>query len=621
MQEKHVPRKARKGTRSCTECRRRKIACSWSSKHASKCRRCEERGSDCTPQVFASPSTTRRRSTTHDRVARLEKRITSLTTAVRSLGSEFESRDTTPRTSPVVIQDSQSGSDSDLDECQVSDVPIIEPPAYLNSLFNNDLICSDNYSSDTHSGRTGKTLDRLCGSARTILQSLIPSKNDVCVFADRAPGWLLLLESIFPLDSVSKFGIDILSQYDDMKLPDVDPNNLASWLLIVAFTIEHRPDEAASHTFTSRWHTATRFSDAVAEVVERTIIAQEGISGSIKGIRTTILLIRLYFARGNFLKGWLQLRRVLAFAELLGLHRSTDPHATMMWECLCSMEKVNSMMFAFPSTTRYRREKTEPRAPTSYISQLANITIGLEDITELSDPQLYKKVSELDGDLRRLVPATPERLGQHETRLAALVMQQLHSYICMRVHMTLGLRPPSPDTSHSRKACTEACLQVTQRYMTLSSLLSSGFPRRVFDLQAFTAVVILLLLGFSSSADASQTAKTVAEEVREAMQSISDQSSSDYARQAIRTIRALVELLDTNTDASISMRVPLLGKVLVRRAKPVEGSISLQFPASETPPCLPDPIWGSLSWSMKDPEQVFYDAIMGDCEFGGFDFT
>ncbi|KPM43734.1 hypothetical protein AK830_g2774 [Neonectria ditissima] len=651
-----VPRKARKGTKSCTECRRRKVACSWTSEHDAACRRCEERGSSCVAQVFASPSTSVRRAGTRDRVSRLEQQVARLTKAVYDRETTLEAQGTASPNGR--LRDDVVSSDAGTDtESQVSDVPMMEPPSYLNSLFNNNLISSDNQSSDNiQELRARKALAHLADTARAALQPLIPSKEDVAVFAGHASGWQLLLHFVVPVASMSKPGHELLAQYEDMRQPTVDPLSLASWLIAIAITVEQMPREVASGGFTSKWSTNTsRFSTAVAEAVERTIVARETLSGSLEGVETNSLLVRLYHARGNFLKAWLQLRRTIALAELLGFHCATDEERATLWECLCSMDKFNSLLFAFPSATRYYRGKVKPllingnpSAP-SFVSRLSYIAVELQEVSDrqakaLSDAELYEKISKLDTELREVASSSPEWWAEEqEPVMRGLIMQYFHSYITMRVHAPLSLRPgSSPQASYCRASCTEACSGLIRRYVKLCPMLPSGFfLRRLLDLQVFTAVIILLLVDFSSASavqsllpeTSSQRAKALAEEVVESMQSTINQPNSDYSKQAIPTILSLIELLNKNdssqTDGSLSVRVPLLGKVHVRRRQhksPKSGEnsqVNSSIAESTALPAIGEPLssqylvsedptlWEPLSWSIEDDsERMFHEATM-----------
>ncbi|KAH6879555.1 hypothetical protein B0T10DRAFT_413088 [Thelonectria olida] len=649
-------RKPRKGTRSCTECRRRKVACSWSSELVSICRRCEERGSECIPQVSSSPSTSKPPSATRDRVKRLEQHVVSLTKAVRTLEAKLGYQATSAGASPMIIQEDVSGSDAISDnDFEVSDGAAIQPPPYLNSLFDNNFISYHHH--DTGNGASlpnDKALVRLSDVARATLQPLIPPKDSICALASHASEWLLLLQILFPLDLVNTSGDDIVLQYEDMKQPSVDPNHLASWLISVALATEQMPRGTPSPSLmpNCNWPDNTpRFSDAVVEAVERVIVAQERLSGTVQGIETALSLIRFHSARGNFLKAWLQLRRVLAFAELLGLHRAADGHKAALWDCLCSLEKLNFMMFSFPATLRHDRGKPKPggtggKQPSApYISRLSNIAIELEDINaaqggSLSESEIYETVSRLDGNLRELASSSPEWWSEHQQlQVPALLMQHVHHYIAMRVHLPLSLRSAvSPQTTYSRGACTEACSGLIRIYLRLRSLPSSGVPIwQLLDLQAFTAVVVLLLIDFGSisaghfclAGSSSLRAKALAEEVVEAMHSKQDQSNSNYAKQAISTIRTLLELFDekkaTHTDAKLSVKVPLLGKVHVRRREQnpsnidsnvsqiVSGSTPATSLASTRVPSQDAASWGSPSWSIdEDSNRILYEAIMED---------
>ena len=274
------------------------------------------------------------------------------------------------------------------------------------------------------------------------------------------------------------------------------------------------------------------------------------------------------------------------------------------------MEKLKSMMFAFPSTTKYHRRRPALKPSTPYVTRLANIAIELEDIDDLTNAQLYQKATELDGNLRDLVLATPGVWEQREASLPSLLMQHLHTYICLRVHLPLSLRQVSEETSASRAACTQACVGLVPKYVAISSSLPRALPRRFLDLQAFTAAVVLLLVSFSSSAPSLQTAKTLAQDVCEAMQPVIFQPNSAYAVHATRTIRALVELLDLDTDASISLKIPLLGKVVVRRARHVSEDTNISDLADTSlSPSFAEPFTGPLSWSIENSAQIYEDFM------------
>ncbi|KAH7166440.1 hypothetical protein EDB81DRAFT_782277 [Dactylonectria macrodidyma] len=662
MPDNTVPRRPRKGTRSCAECRRRKVACSWTSEHNATCRRCEERGTACIAQVYSSPSTTTRRSSSNrDRVARLEQQLARLTSAVHGLESDLGHGPKTTSSPAVVRGPVPEGSDPDSDaESHISDVLDIEPPTYLNSLFNNNLLSFDSRGAGSiEESRVLKALARFSDIARAALQPLIPSKEDVAAIAEHTNGWQEFVNIVVPVKCISKVGAEILEEYDDMKRPTVDPVDLAAWLLSLAITVEQMPREAMSPTSASKWPAnASSFSKAVAEAVDRTVVSREIFSSNFKGVQATLLLLRLHHAQGHFMKAWLMLRRLLAISELLGLQYSTDASKTTLWECLCAMDKFNSLCFAFPSATRHypRKEKCliidGKLSLPAYVYQLSYIAVELEDIfgpqgKHLSDTELYEKTSKLDGDLHKLAASAPGlSTSQEILPLPNVVMQYYQHYVTMRVHTTLSLRPvTSAETMSSRAKCTEACSGAIRRYAQFSPLLPRGFfLRRPLDLQILTVVVLLMLIDFSSElaeppfvpGTLSEETKALVQQVVDTMEAVLDQPNTDYARQAIPTIRALVGLFSENetdrTDTSLSIRVPLLGKVHIRRrqhqstnendAKPQGIDSNLTQTAAAPPlmnstPSVPmasnDPVfWEPLSWFIEeeDSERMFRDVAM-----------
>ena len=78
--DRRSAKKMRKGTRSCFECRRRKIRCIFSADNASVCSECFARGSKCMGQEAAEVdvSSLDNRKNLRERVAKLEALVDAL---------------------------------------------------------------------------------------------------------------------------------------------------------------------------------------------------------------------------------------------------------------------------------------------------------------------------------------------------------------------------------------------------------------------------------------------------------------------------------------------------------------------------------------------------------------
>jgi hypothetical protein len=291
MNERSSIRKLRKGTRSCIECRKRKQRCSWTSDDANICRRCEERGTPCTPQTRSLPSTSQNRNTTGDRVTRLEQHVSGLNRHIQELekrlGSETPIRSSQHPTSPTKSPEPEESENGSLGQ----DNLIPTQPTYLLGLFNNAFISS---AKSTTEDTQRSPIPHLSTVARNLLQSFIPDKEDVVTLSNRASGWLELLHDLFPITFIVKTGDELITQYDVVRDPTVDPISLALWLLSVALTIEHIPKTPLEPESSEKWSVdAARYPKAVMDAVETSVVACDQMVCTISGIELMMLLVRL----------------------------------------------------------------------------------------------------------------------------------------------------------------------------------------------------------------------------------------------------------------------------------------------------------------------------------------
>lgn len=399
-------------------------------------------------------------------------------------------------------------------------------------------------------------------------------------------------------------------------------------------------------------------------------------------------------SRGNFKATWLQLRRVIAVAELIGLHRAAyrsdkvelprdgtfwgdtpsqlNARKAQVWESLCAIDRISGMLFNLPAgTRRYKMPQqmniiaTGEISSRAYLSSLSEIAMKAQDledfeVTDHADAELYAQVLKLDGEMRVLASITPASWWNEPQHVSDQLLQYWHFYINIRVHLPFTLRhDTSEQFTFSRLACMKACQTLVQRYIKLRALLPSGFFLcRIVDLQTFTALVVLILAYYAASpaernnlyAQGSQPPEMLIPDALNFMRTIANDPVSGFARQAIEAVTSLSQLLDgdkANMNKDLKLKVPLLGKVHVRRKKqttrptsqpqlgdnaggvpypshPNENrqSISSQPNAYSTPntfeQSMQDSPWDPLSWSIEDDQfGVFQDALMAD-EFSPF---
>ncbi|KAI9728850.1 MAG: hypothetical protein M1834_007237 [Cirrosporium novae-zelandiae] len=620
MSQEPPAKSVRKGTKSCIECRHRKVRCVWLSEGAETCQSCLTRGRKCEMQVRMMPTSNAVRVTSRARIRHLESEVSSLWATVHNLEAKLGCVHTEAATHPQplsqtenadVLHDKPSDDDSD---SNTSDLSPTNPPSHLLQLFDNGLLGS--YGSATPSHHAS-SLDKAQRSS--ILRRLMPSREDMLIIATHASSWLSLYNALFPMINITKTSDEMLSQYDKLQDPNTDLVAIAALLLSIAITVQQAPDDTAGRAVESI-RDASSFIKGVSDSVERIIISDDALVGSLEGIETILLFLRLQLGRARVRKMWLLTRRVIALAELIGLPRvsmAMAPHQESLagtsrgaqaeaspslaglcrqkaevWEYICAVDRIISMMWSLPlGTVNYplpKRPIVDSQGqvnPQSYLYNLADIAsriLELDNIYSSGRPlmELFNAVIGTDQELRSLASLTPKswwKIHSPELSIDAL-LQYWHQYLTVRTHLQLALKyDEGQEFAFNFITCLDACQELARRYVSMRPILPAGFfANQVIDLQAFTAIVFLLLASFRTTrssgtflqaVDVNVTTGLVDQVVR-MMGFAADWAGGDFAHQAVDAIRSLSSLLQqpqTLESQEITLNLALVGRIHVSR--------------------------------------------------------
>ncbi|KAK3710984.1 hypothetical protein LTR37_010005 [Vermiconidia calcicola] len=609
MPKEYSARQFRKGTKSCIECRRRKLRCIFEDESKHICRNCEARGRECVLQVLAGRNGESTGVTSRDRIGHLEQSVSSLWTVVRELRKEVgHSPNEGAQSDEVPVEQSTADGES-----EVSDNEPMNPPPHLQQLFDNEFLDSRGVDGLSSEASTDKASDAAIARARRRLQALLPSEDDLRAISEPAVRWMHLYNSMFPTMTSCTSGDEMLAQHHAMQDAAANPMNIAALLISIAITLVQRPSDALPRL--SGIKDSTKYVRQLSEAVEETIVHNDDLAGTITGIETTLLYIRLQLVSTHFRKLWLMLRRVTAFAELIGLPRaaqradSTNDQsllandcsgywtkvnsAAATWKSICAIDRVVGVMFNLPVGTKAygfpapltvmsAQGQVIPGEYNSYLAIIGSKVQEIDDayISQRPETELIEKVFKAEQELRSLSGMTPGNwwILDSKSPLTDHVLQYWYHYMVVRTHLQLALRNGSDSQyMYSFLACSQAARAMAVRYVTLRNLLPPGFfAGRVLDLQALTGAVFLLYN--SQTVTAKQSLETLSandqppqELVREmvrTMRSVSDQANGGFARQAVAAICALEELLNRPGQSSshnLSLRIPMLGKINVNR--------------------------------------------------------
>lgn len=398
--------------------------------------------------------------------------------------------------------------------------------------------------------------------------------------------------------------------------------------------------------------------------------------------------------RGNPQKAWLRLRHLIALAELMGLPKAAqvarikkangaadqtaENEKLQYWEIICTVDRLAGMLINLPPyTKRYPVRNPDPIVvggvvqPAIYMTRLVDITPKIYDLEDLSVSQgsttkLYTSALEIAREARDLASQTPKSwwvINMDDDLKPDHIVQYMHYCIVMKAHLPVALRQDqSEEYLYSRLACMDACESIAQRYKFLRRKLPSGFfTLRLLDLQAFAAMVSLLLTAHSCpSADnrSFQIDKARLEGVVEGVIELMEEKSKDgagsgfagHGATSLRALRNLLQQEDSNAESirELTVVVPLLGKIHVRRNLPTtqprqshvqatsdaipqstswvpqEQMVSAAYnPRLNTSTYMqdalmagngrPDMPWGDFSWSIEDAgNNLLDDSLMAE---------
>ena len=179
-------------------------------------------------------------------------------------------------------------SDDDSDS-SASDLSPAGPPSHILQLFDNSLLGSDEYGSPA---RLHHAPGQRKAQGSTALLRLMPSREDMITITTHASIWLSLYNTLFPMNNLMKNGDEMLSQYEKLQRPSTDPVAIAFLLLSIAITVQQAPDDTAGLAAESIGE-ASSFIKIVSDSVERIIISDDAVAGTLEGIEVALLFLRL----------------------------------------------------------------------------------------------------------------------------------------------------------------------------------------------------------------------------------------------------------------------------------------------------------------------------------------
>ncbi|OTB12766.1 hypothetical protein K445DRAFT_320570 [Daldinia sp. EC12] len=286
-------KRLRRNTRSCYQCRKRKVKCQLINDKVDTCSECVKSGTQCTIQPLEpelgneGPYTSVNKEGQEARLERIEsllKRLVEIQGQSQPAGVTFEYGSTVP-TSPWNDFLFQSTVDDTLPLVNDSSFSIYQP------------------------GNISDEKQPLVGH--------LPSTEDAVTIVTNSTAWLWGAET--PLGSVLRPN-DTLQLLDIAATSNGSAMHVAKILLLLVLYMQQLPPRFDSQLLGSQ--TIETAIKSIVYQVKSFVLSHEDEASSLDGIECLTLLSTIYLNDGAIRKAWMTFRRVLDIARLKGFQNS-----------------------------------------------------------------------------------------------------------------------------------------------------------------------------------------------------------------------------------------------------------------------------------------------------------
>ncbi|KAI0554462.1 hypothetical protein F4679DRAFT_297022 [Xylaria curta] len=579
-------RKVRKGTRSCWECRRRKIRCLYPSEDASICVNCESRGSSCVSQEFADEqaSTPDRRVT--QRLGRVEEMLERLVEKI--MPDTYNASRRRPTSPSAEAADAAEPESDDGGICAFS---VGKPPMFdvLGPLVDCDKapngVCSSlgDLPTPAPSQPDMPCLSSKYTQVSKALHNLLPCQQDIDAILAASPGAGSIISFFSRYQDVAAGRTVDLSFIRAIPEPSSHPAVLAKRLMQLTNCLQQIQPETPPKLI-SRESTRCLMVKYVS-VVSDLVAYNDDLVGYAEGLET-LALVSLYHANaGNLRKSWLMLRRAISVAQLMGVDRlgdkpiksaepvsnpSTQVKAKAIWFRLNFTDRYLSLLLGLPAGTDDNSFlSNDPNDdPMDRIEKQHTIVMGAIikrnyskgdasfGMTQAIDCDLETAARSVAPDFWQLPPTKALVDAEPTERMHAItrvMLQMNHHNLLILLHLPYMLRDPNERRwDYSKATCISSSRHLLRTFLLFRMINNASNACRHTDYSALTASMTLLLGYLDPKLQARDQATTsrreadraLIQEARAKLQQMADQNGDKLAREAAIIIGRLLPLLN-----------------------------------------------------------------------------
>ncbi|KAF2677991.1 hypothetical protein K458DRAFT_144681 [Lentithecium fluviatile CBS 122367] len=365
-------RKIRKGTRSCWECKRRKVRCSFNSPSDETCAPCRRRRTTCVsqelPEELARGNDQREQS---DRIERMEALL-------EQLGVAINSRDGGTNDGLLsTIRDTVEHSQRHQGTRESTTTRSLPTPSCSDSTPTSALHLPNSLPAvPTHDAQSAPTLamraelsesirwndmyaDKLAKVSQA-LHAAFPAPQDVHILCSAYKDAVIFAHQTITKShrELEANGLETVAQLAQIPDSRTHPVLMAKWMLLFALFLQQSvPIDVDGLSECPKIVTA-RLKDTATCLVT----TNEELFGTVESLECILLEALFEKSRGHFRRAWLAVRRAMTAAQLMNLHRSHDlmanriePNSTTrpryLWFRIIYLDRMICLMLGLPAVS------------------------------------------------------------------------------------------------------------------------------------------------------------------------------------------------------------------------------------------------------------------------------
>lgn len=494
------PRKRlRKGTRSCWECKRRKVRCLFAGAADVNCQGCRRRGTACISQDLPDdPGPSGHAGNT----VGVEERLGRVEALVEHLAAQLVKEGIPKGIQGLLLRDRLAKSTSNR-------LGVAGPPLSPRPLVPATAI-------------TGVHDTSVAVKFRDLSQRLIeawPSQQDLDILLGLPVGdsGLVLNKACCVPPSQPATPRDMLQ----LPPPGSHPVLIGRKLLLLGIFLQGLGSGTASAEGLS-----SGCRDIMSQAVEAAglVTTHDELASSVEGIECIMIESMYHDTAGNARGAWITIRRAMTMAQMIGLHRGSDTglsplNREQVWFRLVQTDRYISLLLGLPQgssdnifATPTALDNLTPIEKMRRLDCLAAGRILQLTASERTNPATTRSIDVLLQQASAQMPPhwwlAPNLIPSSPASTASLLDQFTHFNLLFRLHLPNLLHPTpfshTTATTTSKITCLTAIRELLTRFLALDMLSDS--PQnlcRGTARFAYAAVAALCIAHLAAAADGS----------------------------------------------------------------------------------------------------------------------